>query len=104
MSRPSTTVKPPISPPAVLVREMAEYEKLTEICVADEELYGSISLFGTGTGAEAYAGEIDARDGRLCALVQDFFQFPDRRRMWFFSSKNFTSGPNSASKAGKTIS
>lgn len=64
-----------------LIRGLAEYEKLTHICVADEESIDDI-LFGEGTTAEALVAEYDGEPVGFALFFHNFSTFLGRRGIY----------------------
>jgi GNAT superfamily N-acetyltransferase len=69
--------------PAILtlVRELAEYEKLMPICVADESAYRR-RLFGPDRAAEALVAEADGQIVGYAIWFKTFSSFLARPGMW----------------------
>src|SRR4051794_36325526 len=69
--------------PAVLamVRELAEFEKLSHICVADEATF-SDSLFGAKPAAEALVAELHGEAVAFAVFFHTFSTFLGRAGLW----------------------
>lgn len=76
--KPALTIRSafPADVPAILamVRELAEYEKLSDQCVATEEQFHT-ALFGEKPHAEALLGEVDGAPAAFALFFHNFSTF-----------------------------